>query len=271
MGGSVTEDINRARKNYAQQATTKPFPHQINLTRHKDKIPHLLNDPIIFTEDESRDLWHPHKDTIVVTLRITGRNVYRILVDNGSSADILFKSTLNGMNMIGAKIEPTASSLSGFTGDSVSSEGILNLPIEFGTSPYQHIRSINFVIANYPTLYNSIIGCSTHNQIRAVTSTYQLLVTFPMVRGIGVLKGNQLESQEIYETTNRSANVQGIRNLVKSCDKTLTTNTSEENKLANAQENSNSVRNYMVNVLHYGDGVHDTTDPHSTNYIHNFN
>ncbi|KAL5549382.1 hypothetical protein UlMin_004613 [Ulmus minor] len=63
-------------------------------------------------ESEARGLWHPHADAIVVTLHIAGRKVFRILVDNGSSADILFKSTFNRMNLVGVKIELTASSLS---------------------------------------------------------------------------------------------------------------------------------------------------------------
>ena len=102
---------------------------------HKDKISRLLNDPIVFTEDEVGGLWHPHTDAIVVDLCIDGRKVYRILIDNGSSADILFKSTFNRMNLIGAKMETTISSLSGFTRDSIPSEGILNLPVELGTNP----------------------------------------------------------------------------------------------------------------------------------------
>ncbi|KAL5545054.1 hypothetical protein UlMin_008838 [Ulmus minor] len=89
-------------------------------------------------------MWHPHTDAIVVTLCIAGRKVFRILVDNGSSADILFKSTFNRMNLVGVKIEPTASSLSGFTGDSISSEGILNLPVKLGSSPCQHIQAVDF-------------------------------------------------------------------------------------------------------------------------------
>ncbi|KAL5580084.1 hypothetical protein UlMin_012526 [Ulmus minor] len=129
MGGPAIGETNRARKNYARQSRTDPFPHQVNLTGHKEKIPRLSDDPIIFTESEARGLWHPHTDAILVTLRIAGRKVFRILVDNGSSTDILFKSTFNRMNLVGVKIEPTASSLSGFTGDSISSEGILNLPV----------------------------------------------------------------------------------------------------------------------------------------------
>ena len=108
MGGLPIGDSNLVRKSYAQQART----YQINLTKHKDKIPPLLNDLIIFAEDEARNLWHPHKDAIVVTLCIAGQKVYWILIDNGSYANILFKLTLNMMNLIKAKIEPMTSSLS---------------------------------------------------------------------------------------------------------------------------------------------------------------
>ncbi|KAL5544739.1 hypothetical protein UlMin_008523 [Ulmus minor] len=111
IGGSAIGDTNRACKNYA-----------LNLAEHRDKIPCLSNEPIIFTEEEASGLWHPHKDAIVVSLRIASRKVYKILIDNGSSADILFHSTLNRMNLVGAKFEPIKSALYGFTGDSVSSK-----------------------------------------------------------------------------------------------------------------------------------------------------
>ncbi|KAL5547841.1 hypothetical protein UlMin_003072 [Ulmus minor] len=88
----------------------------------RDKISRLSNELIIFTEEEASGLWHPHKDAIVASLRIASHKVYKILIDNGSSADILFRSTLNIMNLVGAKFELIKSALYGFTGDSVSSE-----------------------------------------------------------------------------------------------------------------------------------------------------
>ncbi|KAL5547272.1 hypothetical protein UlMin_006959 [Ulmus minor] len=174
--GPATGDTNRARKNYSCQTRSEPYPKQVNLAEHRDKIPRLSNEPIIFTEEEASGLWHPHKDAIVVSLRIASRKVYKILIDNGSSADILFRSTLNRMNLVGAKFEPIKLALYGFTGDSVSSEGVLNLPIELGTHPCQHIQSVNFVVVDCPSLYNPIIGRPTLNAIKAVTSTYHLLV-----------------------------------------------------------------------------------------------
>ncbi|KAL5542111.1 hypothetical protein UlMin_009821 [Ulmus minor] len=216
IGGPATGDTNRARKNYARQARSEPFPHQINLAEHKNKAPHLSNEPIIFTEEEASGLWHPHKDAIVVALRIASRKVYKILIDNGSSADILFRSTLNRMDLVGAKFDPIKSALYGFTGDSIHSEGVLNLPVELGTHPCQHIQSVEFVVVDCPSSYNAIIGRPTLNAIRAVTSTYHLLVKFPTVGGIGILKGDQQASRDIYEAANRSSNAHRM-NIIKTC------------------------------------------------------
>ncbi|KAL5544666.1 hypothetical protein UlMin_008450 [Ulmus minor] len=70
------------------------------------------------------------------------------------------------MNLVGVKIKPTASSLSGFTGDIISSEGILNLPVELRSSPCQHIQAVDFVLVDCPSPYNAIIGRPTLNKIR---------------------------------------------------------------------------------------------------------
>ncbi|KAL5538814.1 hypothetical protein UlMin_042236 [Ulmus minor] len=214
IGGPTTRDTNRARKNYARQARSEPFSHQINLAEHKNKAPRLSNEPIIFTEEEASGLWHPHKDAIVVTLRIASRKVYKILIDNGSSADILFRSILNRMDLVGANFESIKSALYGFTGDSIHLEGVLNLPVELGTHPCQHIQSVEFMVVDCPSSYNAIIGRPTLNAIQAITSTYHLLVKFPTVGGIGILKGDQQASRDIYEAANRSSNAYRM-NIIK--------------------------------------------------------
>ena len=45
---------------------------------------------ITFTEEDAREIQFSHNDTVVVSLNITDYEVRRILVDSGSSADILF-------------------------------------------------------------------------------------------------------------------------------------------------------------------------------------
>ena len=43
-----------------------------------------------FSEEDARRLHHPHDDTLFVILRVRDYNMHRALVDNGSSADILY-------------------------------------------------------------------------------------------------------------------------------------------------------------------------------------
>ncbi|KAL5548398.1 hypothetical protein UlMin_003629 [Ulmus minor] len=83
-----------------------------------------------------------------------------------------------------------------------------------------YLTPVDFVLVDCPSPYNAIIGRPTLNKIRAVTSTYHLLVKFPTVGGIGILRGDQTESREIYEAANRSVQVQGIKSSAKSRDET---------------------------------------------------
>ena len=86
----------------------------MNLAEQHEKVPHLSDKPITFIEEEAHGLWHPHNGAIVVNLKISRRNC--ILIDNGSSFNILFKSTLNRMDLVGEMMELTNSAISDFTG-----------------------------------------------------------------------------------------------------------------------------------------------------------
>ncbi|KAL5563843.1 hypothetical protein UlMin_033590 [Ulmus minor] len=147
------------------------------------------------------------------------------------------------MNLVGAKFEPIKSALYRFTGDSVSSEGVLNLPMELGTHPCQHIQSVNFVVVDCPSSYNAIIGRPTLNAIRAVTSTYHLLVKFPTVGGIGVLKGDQQESRDIYEAANRPSNVHRV-NIIETPGGGVATRPPATIMIGNIEVKLNQVRKF---------------------------
>jgi hypothetical protein len=49
--------------------------------------------PITFTEEDFRLKSTNHNDAMVIEVNIAGRVIRKILVDNGSSADILFLKT----------------------------------------------------------------------------------------------------------------------------------------------------------------------------------
>ena len=45
---------------------------------------------ITFTDEDAAIIHHPHDDAIVITLLIADYSTRRVLVDNGSSANILY-------------------------------------------------------------------------------------------------------------------------------------------------------------------------------------
>ena len=48
------------------------------------------NDDITFRESDAHLVHHPHCDALVIMAMMANNNVHRILVDNGSSVDILY-------------------------------------------------------------------------------------------------------------------------------------------------------------------------------------
>ena len=86
----------------------------------------------------------------------------------------------------------------GFSGDLVETEGLITLPVTMGEAPYQITRMISFLVVNRPSVYNVIIGRPTLNGMRAVTSTYHLMMKFPSGNEIGTIRGNQSEARSCY-------------------------------------------------------------------------
>lgn len=48
------------------------------------------NTQIIFSEDDTKWVHHPHNDVLVINARIGSSCVHRVFVDNGSFVNILY-------------------------------------------------------------------------------------------------------------------------------------------------------------------------------------
>ena len=183
------------------------------MTEHIAKFSQMENVAITFTEEEAKKLLHPHIDALVISLRIANSRVHRILVNNRSSADILFKSVLTQINLggaPGAKLTPVLTPLYGFAGECVRAEGVITLPVTMGEDLAQKTRMVNFLVVDHLSIYNAIIGQPTPNAMRAVTSTYHLMMKFPIENGIGVVVGSQKEARICYvNATNGESSAKG--------------------------------------------------------------
>uniref|UniRef100_A0A2N9GGN7 Reverse transcriptase n=1 Tax=Fagus sylvatica TaxID=28930 RepID=A0A2N9GGN7_FAGSY len=193
VGGPASGGTSKAsRKAYARQI------HNIMVVQRPPKNIRLDDQIISFSEEDARGTHQPHDDALVITINIAGFTTRRVMVDNGSSADILYLPAYQQMRLDKDKLRPMDAPLVGFTGDKVCPVGIVTLPITVGTHPKTVSKTVNFLVVNCPSAYNAIIGRPTLNRLRAVTSTYHLLLKFPTEHGIGEVRGDQIAARECY-------------------------------------------------------------------------
>ena len=83
-GTATTGSSKKARKTYLRMV------QNVQLTGSIPKIARRESPVIGFLDEDARRLHHPHDDALVVNIRVGDYNVHRMLVDNGSSADILY-------------------------------------------------------------------------------------------------------------------------------------------------------------------------------------
>ena len=193
IGGPASGGTSRAsRKAYARQV------HNIMVVQLPPKNVRLDDQIISFSEEDARGTHQPHDDALVITVNIVGFTTRRVMVDNGSSADILYLPAYQQMLLDKDKLRPMDALLVGFTGDKVCPIGIVTLPITVGTHPKTVSKTVDFLVVDCPSAYNAIIGRPTLNRLRAVTSTYHLLLKFPTEHGIGEVRGDQVAARECY-------------------------------------------------------------------------
>ena len=85
-----------------------------------------------FNEADARGVKQPHNEPLVIMLNIEGFNTKRILIDNGSSADIIYLPAFQQLKLDPKRLHPFESPLVNFSGDRVYPRGIVTLTVTVG-------------------------------------------------------------------------------------------------------------------------------------------
>ncbi|XP_065623881.1 uncharacterized protein LOC136065108 [Quercus suber] len=184
IGGTSEGQSSRSKKTYLKVVQNVQLSGRSPRTRGTDEP------NISFTDEEAKRIHHPHDDAIVITLLIADYRTRRVLVDNGSSADILYYPAFQQMRLGRDQFRPAYSPLIGFGGMKVQPVGTITLPVVVGPYPQQITKEVNFLVVDCSSSYNAIIGRPTLNSWKAVTSTYHLSVKFSTESEIGQAQGD---------------------------------------------------------------------------------
>ena len=79
-------ESNLTRKAYARSIQSE----EVYSLHRPLKAARMESVTLSFLEEDARGVVTPHDDALVVTLIVTNHTIHRILVDKGSSADILY-------------------------------------------------------------------------------------------------------------------------------------------------------------------------------------
>ncbi|XP_062153622.1 uncharacterized protein LOC133861818 [Alnus glutinosa] len=153
---------------------------------------------IAFSDKDYEGVYLPHSDALVVTMVIANHRIHRVLVDNGSSADILYKSAFDLMKISRDKVSTFRFPLVGFAGEQVMPLGSIELQVTVGSSPTQKTIPVKFLIVDQPSAYNAIFGRTAQAELKAVTSIPHLCMKFPTDDGVGVVRGEQKVARKCY-------------------------------------------------------------------------
>jgi len=189
MGGSPPNgDSVRSVKDYRRQvATSQKWPTKP--TSHP---------PITFSPDDAVGVHAPHNDPLLVVLGIGEYDVTKILIDTGSSVDLIFRETLQKMGVDLDDIKASSRTLTGFNGSSETILGTIRLPVRAcGVT-----RTVKFAVVSTKAPYHAILGTPWLHSMQAIPSTYHQCVKFPGTDGkIKTLRGDQRAARDLLVAT----------------------------------------------------------------------
>ena len=84
--------------------------------------------------------------------------MHRVLVDNGSSVDILYYPVFQQMRIDKERLIPTNAPFVGFGGSWVFPLGVVTLSVAVGDYPQQIIKDVTFLVVDCSSAYNAILG-----------------------------------------------------------------------------------------------------------------
>jgi len=114
-----------------------------------------------------------------------------VLVDGGSSIDILFCNSLPALKLTPAQLKPYDAQFWGvLPGQSSVPLGQITLPVQFGMPDHFRIEFVNFVVADFDGTYHAILGRPSLTKFMAVPHYSYLVLKMPTEKGVLTIRGN---------------------------------------------------------------------------------
>ena len=161
-GTTISGSSKKACKTYLRMV------QNVQLTGFVPKMSQINNLVIGFTEEDAKCLHHPHNDMLVVSIWIGDYNTHRVLVDNGSFADILYYPTFQQMRIDREWLVLVNAPLVEFGGIRAHPLGVVTLSVIVGDYPQQITRDVTVLDIDYSFAYNGQVEVINRSLLKII-------------------------------------------------------------------------------------------------------
>ena len=136
-----------------------------------------MNLPLVlsFLDADKLGTIQPYDDALVVMLRIGGYDVKRVMIDQGSAAEIMYPDLYKGLGLKPENLTTYSSPLVSFEGKMVVPKGQIRLPVQVGTDMVE----VDFIVVDAFSPYAAIMGRPWLHTLGAVSFTLHQKVKYP--------------------------------------------------------------------------------------------
>ena len=136
-----------------------------------------LERPLVlgFSDEDKIGTIQPHDDALVITLRIGGYDVKRVMVDQGSAAEIMYSDLYKGLSLRAEDLTPYNSPLVSFEGKVIIPKGQIRLLVQTGSETVE----VDFIVVDAYSPYTAIVARPWLHTLGAVSSTLHQKIKYP--------------------------------------------------------------------------------------------
>ena len=145
-----------------------------------------------FSDEDKIGTIQPHDDALVITLRIGGYDVKRVMVDQGSAAEIMYPDLYKGLSLRAEDLTPYNSPLVSFEGKVIIPKGHIRLPMQTGSV----VVEVDFIVVDAYSPYTAIVARPWLHTFGAISSTLHQKVKYPSEGQIEEILGDQAMARQ---------------------------------------------------------------------------
>ena len=160
-----------------------------------------LERPLVmgFSDEDKIGTIQPHDDALVITLRIGGYDVKRVMVDQGSATEIMYPDLYKGLSLRAEDLTPYSSPLVSFEGKVIIPKGQIRLPVQTGSEMVE----VDFIVVDAYSPYTTIVAKPWLHTLGAVSSTLNQKIKYPSEGQIEEILGDQTMARQCMVATIR--------------------------------------------------------------------